>query len=66
MKLKIGDKVIVKRMEHKPFEPGVIIKLEDRPWRTTTAGSPTQRIIHVKFESGRVSEYYANRLKQIN
>ena len=60
--MKIGNTVIVKGMEHKPFEPGVIIKLEDRPWRF---GAPTQRIIHVQFESGRVSEYYPNRLKKI-
>ena len=60
--MKIGNRVIVKGMEHKPFEPGVIISLEDRPWRF---GAPTQRIIHVQFESGRVSEYYANRLKKI-
>ena len=63
MNLSIGNKVIVKGMEHKPFEPGVIIKLEDRSWRM---GSPAQRVIHVQFESGRVSEYYANRLKKIN
>ena len=61
--MKIGNKVIVKGLEHKPLEPGVIIKLEDRPWRF---GTPTQRIIHVQFESGRVSEYYANRLKKIS
>ena len=60
--MKIGNKVIVKGMEHKPFEPGVIIAAEDRPWRF---GAPTQRIIHVMFESGRVSAYYANRLKKI-
>ena len=50
--MKIGNRVIVKGMQHKPFEPGVIIRLEDRPWRF---GAPTQRIIHVQFESGRVS-----------
>jgi len=60
--MKVGNKVIIKGMKHKPFEPGIIIKLEDRPWRF---GAPTQRIIHVQFESGRVSEYYTNRLKKI-
>ena len=61
--MKIGNTVIVKGMDHKPFEPGVIIKLEDRSWRF---GAPTQRIIYVQFESGRVSEYYPNRLKKIS
>ena len=59
--MKVGDMVIVKRMEHQPFNPGVVIEVGKD---ITSIQGPN--FASVLFpNTGRVSRYVPNRLKKV-
>ena len=66
--MKIGNLVIVKGYEHKSFNPGTIVKIEDVPMDTYGAGRFQGKLkFYVQFsDTGRISTYTYNQLKLIS
>ena len=59
--MKVGDLVIVKRMEHQPLNPGIVIEVGKD---TTSIQGPN--FVSVLFvNTGRVSRYAPSRLKKV-